>query len=231
METELPMSRDKSEIQEANPKIEVVRLPGLVPYAEGLRLLDERRAAVERGDAPNTLYLLQHPPTITLGRSAHRENLLRTPEELAGLGIAVCSSNRGGDVTYHGPGQLIAYPVLDLRHWRTSIRWYLRALEEVLIRQLARYGLDAARLEGYTGVWVGDAKVAAIGIALHNWVTGHGVALNVAPDMTHFEVIVPCGIVDKSITSLERLLGRAPAMDQVMDDFTLEFLARFAQGA
>jgi len=225
------MSRDESEIQEAGPGIEVVRLPGLVPYAEGLRVLDERRAGVERGDAPNTLYLLQHPPTITLGRSTHREHLLRTPGQLAGLGIDVCDSNRGGDVTYHGPGQLIAYPVLDLRHWRTSIRWYLRALEEVLIRHLARYGLEAARLEGYTGVWVGDAKVAAIGIALHNWVTGHGVALNVAPDMRHFEVIVPCGIVDKPITSIERLLGRAPAMDQVMDDFTLEFLARFAQGA
>ena len=224
------MTRDESKMQEASRGIEVVRLPGLVPYAEGLRVRDVRRAGVERGDAPNTLYLLQHSPTITLGRSTHVENILRTSGQLAGLGIEVCESDRGGDVTYHGPGQLIAYPVLDLRRWRTSIRWYLRALEDVLIGQLGRYGLDAARLEGYTGVWVGDAKVAAIGIALHNWITGHGVALNVDPDMTHFEVIVPCGIVDKSITSLERLLGRAPAMDQVMDDFALEFLARFARG-
>jgi len=225
------MSRDECEMHEADREIEVVRLPGLVPYAEGLRVLEGRRAAVERGQAPNTLYVLEHPPTITLGRSTHVGNLLRPREELAGLGIEVCESDRGGDVTYHGPGQLIAYPVLDLRHWRTSIRWYLRALEEVVIGQLARYGLDAARLDGYTGVWAGGAKVAAIGIALHNWVTGHGVALNVNPDMTHFEVIVPCGLVDKPVTSLERLLGRAPAMDQAMDDFTLEFLARFAQRA
>jgi lipoate-protein ligase B len=207
--------------------IESIRLPGFVRYEEALRIQHERRLAVEEGRRGNALFLLEHAPVITLGRSHHPENLLRTPEELREMGIDVCETDRGGDVTYHGPGQLIAYPVLNLNLWNPAIRPYLRALEEVLIRQLGLYGLKGERNEGYTGVWVGGAKVAAIGIGVHNWVTSHGIALNVDPDMSNFKLIVPCGIADKPVTSLKALLGQAPPMQQVMDDFERTFKVYF----
>ena len=207
--------------------IVTVRLPGFVRYEEALRVQHERRLAVEEGRSGNALFLLEHAPVITLGRSHHPENVLKTPDELRGLGIDLCEIDRGGDVTYHGPGQLIAYPILNLNLWRPAIRPYLRALEEVLIKQLALYGLDAGRNEGYTGVWVGGAKVAAIGIGVHNWVTTHGIALNVDPDMSNFKLIVPCGIADKPVTSLKALLGYAAPMQQVMDDFERVFKAYF----
>ena len=187
----------------------------------------ERRLSVEEGHSGNALFLLEHAPVITLGRSHHPENVLKTPDELRALGIDLCEIDRGGDVTYHGPGQLIAYPILNLNLWRPAIRPYLRALEEVLIKQLASYGLDAGRNDGYTGVWVGGAKVAAIGVGIHNWVTSHGIALNVDPDMSNFKLIVPCGIVGKPVTSLKALLGQAPPMQQVMDDFERAFKAHF----
>lgn len=210
-----------------NP-IEIIRLPGLTPYLDALRLQEERHEQVARGSAPDTLFLLEHAPTITLGRKAHPEHLLRTPEEYRALGIEVIEVNRGGDVTYHGPGQLVAYPILDLHRWKTSFRWYLRALEEVLIRQLSGYGLAATRLDGYTGVWVGDAKVAAIGVAIHQWVTFHGIALNVAPDMAHFATIIPCGIADKPVTSLASLMEAPPRMDRAARDFEAQFTQFFA---
>jgi len=207
--------------------IETIRLPGLAPYEEALRLQRERRTAVEEGRLGNALFLLEHAPVITLGRNHHPENLLRTPEQFRALGIDVCETDRGGDVTYHGPGQLIAYPVLNLNFWNPSIRGYLRALEEVLIRQLASYDLRGERVEGCTGVWVDGEKVAAIGIGIHNWITSHGIALNVDPDMSRFELIVPCGIADKPVTSLKALLGYAPPIQQVMDDFERGFRAHF----
>ena len=215
--------------------IEVVRLPGLIPYDEGLRIQQARRDAVERGVAPEAVFLLEHAPVITLGRKWRPENLLRTRGEYAEMGIDVCETDRGGDVTYHGPGQMVAYPILNLNavgsrscatvpNRKPSIQWYLRALEEVLIRQLACYGLQATRCEGLTGVWVGDAKIAAIGVRIHNWTTSHGVALNVNPDMAHFRLIIPCGIADKPVASLEALLGKdTPSMTAVMDDFEHEF--------
>ncbi|MCX5772437.1 MAG: lipoyl(octanoyl) transferase LipB [Candidatus Hydrogenedentes bacterium] len=218
-----------------NGSLEVIRLPGLVPYAEASRIQHERRDAVERGEAPAALYLLEHAPVITLGRKWRPENLLRTRDEYADMGIDVCETDRGGDVTYHGPGQMVAYPILKLNAVgsrscataptrKPSIPWYLRALEEVLIRQLARYGLEAGRCDGLTGVWVGDAKIAAIGVRIHNWTTSHGIALNVNPDMAHFRLIIPCGIADKTVTSLHALLGEdTPSMTTVMDDFEREF--------
>ena len=207
--------------------IEVIRVPGCVAYGDGLRLQQERRAAVEEGRLSDAVFLLEHAPVITLGRRSHAKNLLRSSEELAAMGIALCEADRGGDVTYHGPGQLVAYPVMDLTQWRPSIRWYLRALEEVLIRVLACYGVKGGGMEGYTGVWVGGAKIAAIGIGIHHWVTFHGAALNVAPDMSHFRLIVPCGIADKPVTSLKTLLGEAPSMDTVMNDFERKFRSYF----
>jgi len=213
-----------------NREIETIRLPGQVPYPEAQRLQRKRRDAVEKGHTTNALFLLEHPPVITLGRRSHDENLLRTPEELATMGIELYEADRGGDVTYHGPEQLIAYPIMDLNQWRPSIQWYLRALEEVLIRLLASYGLKSERMKGYTGVWVGGAKIAAIGIGIHRWVTFHGLALNVDPDMAHFQLIVPCGIADKPLISLKNLLGKAPSMDTVMNDFEREFQTFFATG-
>jgi lipoyl(octanoyl) transferase len=209
--------------------IETVRLPGLTRYADALRIQRERRDAVEAGRLGNALFLLEHAPVITLGRKAHEEHLLHSREELAARGIDVCETDRGGDVTYHGPGQLVAYPVINLTLWTPSIRWYLRALEEILIHQLARYGLKGERMEGFTGVWVDGAKVAAIGVGVHNWVTFHGIALNVDPDMSHFGLIVPCGIADKPVTSLKRLLGQPPPMAQVADDFEREFRNYFTE--
>lgn len=210
-------------------RIEVIRPSGLVPYAEGLRLQDERRRAVEAGEQDNALFLLEHPPTITMGRNAHEEHLLHSREQLAALGVEVCEASRGGDVTYHGPGQLVGYPILNLAQWRMSVRWYLRSLEEVLIRQLAGYGLRGERHAGFTGVWVNGAKVAAIGVGVHGWVTFHGIALNVDPDMSHFGLIVPCGIADKPVASLKTLLGVVPPMQQVMDDLEREFMGFFGE--
>lgn len=211
-----------------NRDIETIRLEGLTPYAQALRLQHERRAEVEAGRAGNALFLLEHAPVITVGRNGHRENILRTQSELDHLGVTVCDTDRGGDVTYHGPGQLVAYPIIHLAAWDLNIRPYLRALEDVLIAQLQSYGLQGGRLEGFTGVWVGGAKVAAIGVGVHNAVTCHGISLNVNPDMTHFGLIIPCGITDKPVTSLKALLGEAPPMQQVMDTFEHSFLSRFA---
>ena len=202
--------------------IETMRLPCLTRYADALQIQRERRDAIEAGRLGNALFLLEHAPVITLGRKAHEEHLLHSREELAAMGVDVCETDRGGDVTYHGPGQLVAYPVINLTLWTPSIRWYLRALEEILIRQLARYGLKGERMAGFTGVWIDGAKVAAIGVGVHNWVTFHGIALNVDPDMSHFGLIIPCGIADKPVTSLKRLLGQPPPMAQVTDDFERE---------
>lgn len=204
-------------------QIETVRFEGRVPYADALLAQDERRVAVEEGHLPNALFLLEHAPVITLGVKAHRENILLSDGELAAMGIEVLETTRGGDVTYHGPGQLVAYPILNLKLWRPSIGWYLRSLEEIVIRQVAAYGLKPGRKEGFTGVWVDDAKVASIGVGVHKWVTYHGVALNVDPDMSRFQLIIPCGIADRPATSIKELLGHAPTMTQAMGDFEREF--------
>ncbi len=176
------------------------------------------------GEAVNALYLLEHTPVITMGRGAKPEHLLFAPDALRARGIEVCATDRGGDVTYHGPGQLVAYPILDLGRWRCSVGRYLRMLEASVIRLLASYDIEGERVEGYTGVWVAGAKVAAIGIAVHHWVTFHGAAINIDPDMGHFELIVPCGIVDKPVTSMKRLLGVAPPRGEVEARFEAAFL-------
>ncbi len=208
-------------------RIETIRIEDPVDYATMLTRQRERHGAVRTGRAPNTLFLLEHAPVITLGRNAHREHVLLDDEELTRRGIALAETDRGGDVTYHGPGQLVAYPILDLRHWRCSVGWYLRTLEEAVIRTLDGYGLKGKRLEGLTGVWVDGAKVAAIGVGVRDWVTFHGTAINVDPDMTHFEAIIPCGIADKPVTSLRRLLGNAPPMAEVAGRFDRAFRMTF----
>lgn len=181
---------------------------GLLPYGVALELqhqLVERRRAAQ---IPDTLLLLQHPHVITLGTSAHREHVLIDDEQGRLLGIDVFETGRGGDVTYHGPGQLVGYPIFDLKPDRCDLHRYVRDLEAVLIAALHTFGIAAQRKPGLTGVWVGDAKIAAIGVRVSSgWITSHGFALNVATDLAFFDSIVPCGITRYGVTSLERVLA------------------------
>lgn len=208
--------------------VEVRRL-GVVPYAEGLELqqrLVERRKA---GEIPDQLLLLEHPPVITLGVKTRkdRSHVLATPERLSELGVELFESGRGGDVTYHGPGQLVGYPIISLKPDRCDVHRYVRDLEEVLIQTAAHFGVTAARLPGLTGIWVGSEKLAAIGVRIARWVTSHGFAFNVSTNLSHFNLIVPCGIADKGVTSLERLLGRPVAMAEVEDALVPAFCRVF----
>ena len=188
--------------------LEVRRL-GVVSYAASLEmqkaLIEERRA----DRLPDLLLLLQHPPVITLGvRRDSRSHIVASGDRLAQLGIEVHDTGRGGDVTYHGPGQVVGYPILNLRPDRCDVHRYVRDIEEVMIRVCADYGVDAGRLEGLTGTWVGAEKIGAIGIRISRWITSHGFALNVATDLNHFQLIVPCGIPDRGVTSIEKATGR-----------------------
>ena len=213
----------------ASPRtVETLRFDAPLTYGEAYATQIAKRDAVQTGAGSNTLMLLEHTPTFTLGRNADESHLLQNRGQLAKMGIEVCEVDRGGDVTYHGPGQLVAYPILNLGHWKKSVSWYLRELEQVLIDLLADYGIEGGRVEGYTGVWADGAKVAAIGVGVHRWVTYHGIALNVDPNMDHWGLIVPCGIPDKPVTSLKRLLGEAPQFNRVMDAYERHFRARFA---
>jgi lipoyl(octanoyl) transferase len=197
-------------------EIEVRRL-GLISYAEGLEiqkaLVEQRKA----GQIPDQLLLLEHPPVITLGVKTrnNRSNIVAEPATLEAEGVEVFETGRGGDVTYHGPGQLVGYPIIDLKPDRCDVHAYVRDIEEVMIRAAAAFGVQARRLPGLTGAWVGNEKLAAIGVRIAKWVTSHGFAFNVNTSLAHFDFIVPCGISDKGVTSLERLLGRPIPMAEV----------------
>jgi len=190
---------------------------GLVEYAEGLRLQREKVAARKAGAIPDTLLLLEHPHVFTLGRNGKREHLLISNERVAALGAQVFETDRGGDITYHGPGQLVGYPIFDLTQHRRDIAWYMRTLEEVFIRVAADFGVAAGRLAGAPGVWVGNEKLVAMGVHVSRWVTSHGFAFNVNTDLRYFECIVPCGLRDKGVTSLAELLGRRIEMEEVIE--------------
>ena len=194
--------------------LEIRRL-GRLHYAEALRL---QRALVEDrrvGRVPDLLLLLEHPPVITLGVRGDgvRSHLLAPPEALAERGIEVHETGRGGDITFHGPGQIVGYPILDLKPDRCDVHRYVRDLEELLIRAVGDLGVSARRVPGLTGVWTGRGKLAAIGVRISRWVTSHGFALNVSTDLSAFELIVPCGIADRGVTSLEALGCRAGMRD------------------
>jgi lipoyl(octanoyl) transferase len=190
---------------------------GLVDYADGLRLQSERVAARKAGLVPDTLLLLEHPHVYTLGRNAKKDNILLSIEQLAARGVQVFEIDRGGDATYHGPGQLVGYPIFDLTQHRRDIAWYMRSLEEVLIAVARDYGIEAERLSGAPGVWVGNEKLAAMGVHISRWVTSHGFAFNVNTDLRYFDWIVPCGLHDKGVTSLQKLLGRRVDIDEVAE--------------
>ena len=177
-------------------------------YAGALKLQQRLVAERKQGLAGDHLLLLEHPHVITLGRNGRMENLLAGDEILGRAGIAFFPTDRGGDVTYHGPGQLVGYPIVDLREWKRDVGAYVRAIEQTIIDTLADYGIAAGRIPKLTGVWVGERKIAAIGVHISRWVTSHGFALNVATDLTYFQYIVPCGLT-KPVTSMAALGVRA----------------------
>ncbi len=187
--------------------------------------------AVEASDIPTKNYLLfvEHPPVYTLGKSGHKENVLMNETELKENSIDFFHINRGGDITFHGPQQLVGYPILDLAKFKTDLGWYLRSLEEVIILTMAEYGLKGDRSKGETGVWMDpgikgkERKICAMGIKCSRWITMHGFAFNVNPDLSYFNHIIPCGIPDKQVTSLERELGRKVDMDEVKERVKMNF--------
>jgi len=194
-----------------------VRRLGVVSYDEALalqqQLVEDRRA----DRIPDTLLLLEHPHVITLGVRVHhdRSHIIGSADALARRGVEVRESGRGGDVTYHGPGQLVGYPVFALGPDRRDLHRYVRDLEEALVVALGHLGIRAGRVKGLTGVWVGDEKIAAIGVRISRWITSHGFALNVSTDLDYFGLIVPCGITDRGVTSVSRILGRTVAIEEV----------------
>ena len=207
-----------------------VRRLGLVSYADGLELqralVDDRKA----GRIPNTLLLLQHPHVLTIGvKKDGRQHILAAPDLLAARGVEVFETGRGGDVTYHGPGQLVGYPIFDLHPDRRDVHKYVRDLEEVMIRACADYGLAADRVKGMSGTWIRDAKIGAIGVRISRWVTSHGFAFNVTTDLDFFKLIVPCGIADKAVTSLAGQLGRPVPMAEVEDALISHFTGVFGK--
>ena len=205
-----------------------VRWLGRVSYAEALDEQKRRTISRRREESPDTLLLLEHPPVITLGRGSRPEHVLLSPEELTRRGIELHECGRGGDVTYHGPGQLIGYPILALPPERRDAHRYLRDLEEVLIRTAADHGVVAGRVPGLTGVWVAREKLAAIGVRLSTgWITSHGFALNVAGDLAGFSTIVPCGIQDRGVTSLSTASGSEAAVRDVARQTALRFAEVF----
>ena len=200
---------------------------GRIDYEAGLalqqQLVEDRRA----GRIGDTLLLLEHPPVITLGVKTRGKptNVIATADALEDAGVTVHETGRGGDVTYHGPGQLVGYPIFDLRPDRCDVHQYVRDLEEALIVAMRRFGIEGGRVKGLTGVWVGppgsESKLAAIGVRISRWITSHGFALNVSPDLSHFDLIIPCGITDRGVTSIARLIGREVPMAEVEDAVVL----------
>ncbi|MCI0656843.1 MAG: lipoyl(octanoyl) transferase LipB [Acidobacteria bacterium] len=200
---------------------------GRVPYAEGLRLQDNLVQERQQGVGEDTLLLLEHPAVVTLGRGADSSHLLLTPHAMRESGVEVFETGRGGDVTYHGPGQLVGYPILLLPAPFRDLHLLMRMIEEVLIGVASDFGIQAGRVEGLTGVWVGNEKLAAIGMRVSRWVTSHGFALNVSTDLSGFDLIVPCGIRGRGVTSLSRLLGRAVDMQDAVRSTITHFARVF----
>ena len=178
------------------------------------------------GDIEDTLILVEHDPVYTLGKNANEDHLLQSRDQ----SVDVFNIERGGDITFHGPGQLVVYPILDLSNYKKSVSWYMRTLEQVLIDTLIEFKIIAQRNEGLTGVWVGDEKIAALGVRISRWVTMHGFALNVNPDLSFYDGIIPCGIFDHGVTSMEQLLGETQNNDNVKNMVIEKFNKCFIKG-
>ena len=202
---------------------------GLIGYAEACALQQALVAARKSDAIPDVLLLCEHPHVITLGRNGKREHLLASDHLLRQMSVEFCETDRGGDITYHGPGQIVGYPIVKLSEIKRDVGWYVRQLEETMIRTSADFGVVASRVAGKTGIWVeaaeaGEEKLGAIGVHLSRWVTSHGFAYNVSTDLRYFDLIVPCGLSGKRATSLEKLLGRNVAHEEV----TSRMIAHFA---
>ncbi len=204
---------------------------GLIAYGPACELQRQLVQARKARAIPDVLLLCEHPHVITLGRNGTRENLRVSDALLAQKNVEFHSSDRGGDITYHGPGQIVGYPILDLTEHRRDIGWYVEQLEEVMIRASADFGIAAKRVEGQHGVWTetpaGEEKLGALGVHLSRWVTSHGFAYNVSTDLRYFDLIVPCGIAGKGVTSLERALGRTVSMNEVRERLVARFASVF----
>jgi lipoyl(octanoyl) transferase len=207
--------------------IEIVRLPR-TRYAGAMELMEERVKARLEQRAPDTLFLLEHEPVLTLGRRGAKDNIIASRSMLEAQGVEIHETGRGGDVTYHGPGQIVGYPVLDLRPDRCDVRRYVADLEEVMIRVCASFGITAGRVPGLIGAWIqGERKIGAVGVRISHWVTSHGFALNVTTDLSAFDLIVPCGIKDKRVTSIAREIDRDVSMDEAIDVVERRFVEVF----
>lgn len=199
-----------------------------MPYGEALEYQRAlARARISGEVAHDVLLLVEHPPVVTLGRSSKERHLLASPAALAARGIELFEVERGGDVTFHGPGQLVGYPIIDLKRHRRDLHWYLRTLEEALISALGEFGIPAERNPGLTGVWTQGRKIASIGVHARDWVTWHGFALNVSTNLAYFDVIVPCGIEAVTMTSMERELGTPIRLADVEEAVVVAFEAAF----
>lgn len=212
---------------------------GLISWTAAFALQQQIVAARKAGSLEDVLLLCEHPHVITLGRNGKRENLLASDDVLRQKGVAFQVTNRGGDITYHGPGQLVGYPILDLTHMKTDVHWYVRALEEAMIRTSAEFSITAFRIGGKTGIWVAtesqdgstEEKLAAIGVHISRWITSHGFAYNVATDLRYFDLIVPCGIPDRKATSLEKLLSRSVLLEEVKPRLVEHLAKLFSRAA
>lgn len=209
-----------------------IRLNGLTKYLDGLNLQNLALEKVMSGEADCILILLEHEPVLTVGKSGGRENLLVDERELERLGVELRNTGRGGNITYHGPGQVVAYPVLNLGKWKKELPWYVHSLEEVVIRVLEDYGIEAGRKTEYRGVWVEERKIAAVGIAVKRWFTMHGFALNVRVNKEHFRLINPCGIKDYTIASMDDFVDNVDfheIMESVEENFSLVFESKLIE--
>ncbi len=200
---------------------------GLVDYKEAWDL-QKKIFELRRGNQiPDTFFMLQHPHTYTLGKVADKSNLLSSEEQLKDARVSVYEIDRGGDITYHGPGQIVGYPIISLSGWKEDTHLYLRSLEEIIIQTLSSYGIESGRNPKYTGVWIGDRKIAAIGIKVSRWITMHGFAFNINTDLSFFNGIIPCGIKEKEVTSLQKELGREIDIEEVKNILLEKFTEVF----
>ena len=202
------------------PQLDVIT-KGLIPYETAWKYQRELHAQRLAGDIPDTLVLLEHPPVYTFGKNSDRSNLI-DPQD-----AEVIQSDRGGDITWHGPGQLVGYPIINLEEHKKSVSWYMRNLEEVIISTLKDFEISGDRISGMTGVWVGNQKICAMGVRLSRWVTMHGFALNVRPDMSYFNGMIPCGIKGKGVVSMKDLLGKEIEIEDVIPPLIQAFRSVF----
>ncbi len=201
---------------------------GVTSYAEILELQRRIAAARINGEiSQDVLLVLEHSPVVTLGRSSKEKNLVASKDFLASRGVELHEAERGGDVTFHGPGQLVGYPIIDLKRHKQDLHWYLRRLEQAIIDTLAKFGIEAERNTGYTGVWTNGKKIASIGVHARDWVTWHGIALNVSTDLSFFDLIVPCGIAGVVMTSIDREIAEAVTVERVAEVFAAQLASLF----